>query len=464
VYGDNNYTPHVNDITLHQSLFFTERVSLEGNIINIAKCLGLTDVQISKQNFSFLCDYSLIRNIKSYSIPINTGIGCKMNCSFCSVSNSDQTNKSINALEKELDYLFKQGCKYFFVENHSFCTDYSFINAFASLLINKYSNIDYVWSFWGSVEFLKKYDDSLCELLVATKLVRIEIGMESTSERILQEFGLKHNTNDVKDILCKFHHKGIKSFQINIIIGSQLENKHSKETTEKFITEIYELIPGIIDFQFSYFYLDNHAKIKYQYGNEIESIDYSKGSRKRNCFYSSKTLPKGELIILKTNLVKLAYRRMAASIYKMSVSDRYYQMDLANKGIISQVNMNFLSKGSTGKNHSMKQNNPFLLNSWEIFDDKEKYTSIILSPVTDINGEKILIYDPLLAKEGTNSFIRLKNGQEIIYDLAKTNNYNIKNMIAELIKSKIVKEESEILSFLKMLEQYDFLFYAKVFN
>jgi hypothetical protein len=447
----------------YKYFLFSEKINIKNNILNLMDCIELNHILRSKQ-VPFKCDYSLIPNIKKYTIPINIGFGCHLSCSFCSIANTIQYNKSINIVEEELDYLFEQGCKYFFVQNHSFCTNINFIETFCDLLINKYSNIDYMWSFWGNIESLMKYDNSLCKLLVRSKLSRIELGVESACEKILHEFRLNHNIEEIKNLIRKFYSQNLKSFQINLIIGSHLEDSISLEKNMHLIKELYESFPGVIDFQFNYFYLDNNSQIaKCVNGNK--SADYSKGNRKKYCFYPSYNLRRGEIMEAKDKLVRSVLKNMESSIKKMSVQDRYFQEELTRYGILSQVHINYLSKGSTATTYFAKKNNPFCYNSWDISDDIKSYTPIILSPIIDINGNKALTISPLLAQDKNNPFILLNKLQEQICDLLKTNNYTILEIIHKLrnINKGDIKE-NEFFSFLDMLEFYNLLFYTKIFN
>jgi hypothetical protein len=448
----------------YKYFLFSEKIDIENNILNLIDCLELNHILVSKRIFSFKCDYRLIPNIKKYTVPINIGLGCCLNCSFCSIANTIQHNKLIHVIEEELDYLFEQGCKYFFIQNHSFCTNINFIETFCNLLINKYSNVDYMWSFWGNIESLMKYDNSLCKSLVRSKLARIELGVESACEKILHEFRLNHNIKEVKDIIRKFYNQNLKSFQINLIIGNPLEDSISIEKNAHLIKELYESFPGVIDFQFNYFYLDNDSQITKRV-NGYKSIDYSKGNRKKDCFYPSYNLSRGEIMEAKDKLVRTVLKNMKSSIKKMSVQDRYFQEELTSYGILSQIHINYLSKGSTATNYSAKKNNPFYYNSWDILDDIKSYTPIILSPIIDSNGNKALVFPLLLTQDSNVSFVFLNKLQEQICNLLKTNNYTISEIIYKLknINNGNINE-NEFFSFLEMLEFHDLLFYTKIFN
>ena len=454
--------------TNNNYFLFSEKMNVEQNIQNLITRLNIGK-NILRSFFSLECDYKLLgNNINKYIIPINVGTGCCLKCSFCSIADTRVFNKSIKTIEKELDYLFSKGCKYFFIQNHSFCTDLAFVEKVCRLLISKYSDMNYVWSFWGNIEMLKNYGEFLCELLIKSKLTRIELGVESVCENISQDFGLLHNVEDVENVIRKFYDLNLKSYQINLIIGSQFEDSLSIDRTINFIKDMYNLFPGIIDFQINYFYFDNNNRIEEDINN-IENVDYSLGYRKKDCFYSSNTLSAEQIRELKCKIIERMLKYMKSSISKMSIRDRYSQLYLKEYGIYSQVYIVYLLNESTSIIYSRKKKNSLYLNSWEIYDDIKQYSPILLSPIIDINNSinscKMIAFSPLLASSNDKPVIILTKQQEQICSMLKSGDYNISDILTTL---NIGKQEAtinkEFFDFLHKLEIHDLILYVKDFN
>jgi Fe-S oxidoreductase len=453
--------------TNNNYFLFSEKIDIEQNIKNLLARLNIGK-NILRSIFSLECDYKLLgANIKKYIIPINVGAGCRMRCSFCSIADTHVFYKSIKTIEKELDYLFSKGCNYFFIQNHSFCMDLAFVAKVCRLLISKYSNMNYVWSFWGNIEILKSYDKSLCELLIKSKLTRIELGVESVCEKISQDFGLLHNVEDVESVIRKFYNLNLKSYQINLIIGSQFEDSFSIDRTINFIKDIYNLFPGIIDFQINYFYFDNNNRTC-EGVTDIEKIDYSLGYRKKDCFHSSNTLSIEQIRESKCKIIEHMLKYMKSSISRMSIRDRYSQLYLKEYGIYSQIYIVYLLNESTSMIYTRKKKNSLYLNSWEIYDDIKQYSPILLSPVIDINtvnSYKIIAFSPLLVSSNDKPAIILTKQQEQICSMLKAGFYNISEILTTLnMENEETTIEKELFDFLHKLEIHDLLLYVKKFN
>lgn len=385
-------------------------------------------------------NFSLYENCTEKSILINIGSGCKGECAFCNISDSQSVFRNIESIIAEIKSLLDIGVKYFHIANHNFSSDHSFIETFCKEIKKIVQEYDFYWSCFIIPGFFRNNID-LFPLMVEANLGKIEIGCESGSENILNDFNLKHSNSDVEKIINEAICAGVPVIGCHFIIGSKNENTTSLNETKEFIMKILDFSSSLCDIYIhSYFpEKDLHDRIYYDVikkrhgfisnSNDLDILDLNKF---RKTIFQSVSSKRKELAGRLP--LKILYKHYQLSKYKIKTQVFSYYI------IKSLLITFFIRKESTGNG---------IFFSWEITDSIDNYTPIYYDP-TYIQLEEL--------KEDYSNLNRI-----ILYYLKKHLTVGELIGIIQKITGNTIGK-SYIIQFLKELESGKKLFYSKYLN
>jgi radical SAM superfamily enzyme YgiQ (UPF0313 family)/GT2 family glycosyltransferase/Tfp pilus assembly protein PilF len=182
---------------------------------------------------------------------MNTSRGCPFNCSFCSVCSiwgKKYTYFSAERIVQDIEYLITHfGAKGIYFREDNFTVNRKRLEKFCNLLIEK--KIDIKWACETRVNTI---DDEIVELMYRAGARAFYFGVESGSQRILDELHKGITLDEIKDAFRVCHQYQIKT-AASIIVGVPGETDFDRTMTEDLLREIaptliwYNVFVGIPD-------------------------------------------------------------------------------------------------------------------------------------------------------------------------------------------------------------------------
>lgn len=239
---------------------------------SLENCAGLAYLNVHELRLS--PKRSLIRDLDQLSIPrrkeltfeddgdvsgaLVTGRGCAGNCAFCcegslaSAGDKRVRLRSISQCLEEIDYLVKElGLRYITIVDDSFVIVPERVREFCRGMIDRYGG-EVKWYCEARADALDKTED-LLPLMIGAGLIRIQLGGESGSQRILDAYRKGTTVAQLRRVAVRAHECGLLSCYINFIIGGAFETAESFRETRDLACELMELSPGCVSVGYSYF-------------------------------------------------------------------------------------------------------------------------------------------------------------------------------------------------------------------
>lgn len=189
--------------------------------------------------------YSLDDNVTFNHI--STGRGCIGRCAFCFEGTKKRNMLRIRPIDdviEEIDYVVNNLGQYKYI---TFVDDTFILNRQRTELICKHLKDNYggniKWFCEARVDVLSKHVD-LLPILKDAGLIRIQLGGESGSQKILDAYNKKMRIPDLKNIVKKIYKNGISSVYINYIIGGAFESIETFKETLDLAIELLNIAPG----------------------------------------------------------------------------------------------------------------------------------------------------------------------------------------------------------------------------
>jgi len=166
--------------------------------------------------------------VGDYHFGIITSKGCPERCAYCiipSLSSKWRAMKPELVIEQIKD-LLKLGVKKFDFHDDNFFVDLKRVDKILDLIIQ--DNLKFRW--WGEarIDYVLKMDDEFLAKLKRCGLVRLYLGAESGSDRILELIDKKLNVEMIKKVNLKLKKAGIIpefTFMANFPTETKLETK-----------------------------------------------------------------------------------------------------------------------------------------------------------------------------------------------------------------------------------------------
>lgn len=423
----------------------------------IQKIFNTKISNFSLQDYEFQPDWKIISELETYSIEIITAWGCGRSCNFCLLSNSDVITRRLNSIKSEIDYLLKQGISLFHIKNHNFLANKNHVIEVTRIISEMQQERNFFWSFF----IIPEYANNINNIFKTTNIARVEIGVETFLKDIAENLNISTDFQQIEKLINILLLLSVPSISINLIIGSNAESNATLEQTLKYANDIFNIGYGFIEFSFSYYYPIKYLKDKNNYE------ETRKGILKRNCLVKSDYLTIKELAVIKMNFVRIITIWQKKSIKSLTQKQRLFHFLLNDNGISTQYFLYFLSKSSTAKIYDLKKTNPFIKSSWEIQQEILSYYPVIAGVLSkNENGEFIFVTDSLFADENQMQII-LNDKELFLVELAS------QRLRLELIVNRYMLKynnlensvlNNEVIHFYKKLENYDLLFFTKIFE
>lgn len=196
------------------------------------------------------------RDLNFHGNPINgseniiTSRGCPFFCTFCYEGRRIKVRRRSpeNVLE-EIEFLLKNRNMYYLAildDVFTMSTKHVFqICDGIRSLQDKYHR--FFWFCEGRADILCKHPKML-ESMQKAGLIRLQIGVETGSQKVLDAYNKKLTIEEVRDCVGLCYEHDILSVVGNFIIGGALESLRTLEQSIDFACELMEIAPGCYDF------------------------------------------------------------------------------------------------------------------------------------------------------------------------------------------------------------------------
>lgn len=197
---------------------------------------------------------------KDSIIPVMmAGRGCTGRCAFCYEGGQNRLGRrlrlhSTQRCIEEFDYLsreLKRGSEYLCILDDTFVADTKRLREVCKELIKRYDG-KIKWFCEARVDTLAKCPD-LLPLMIEAGLIRIQIGGESGSQRILDIYQKGTTLEQMSSVVEQAKIHGLLSMYVNFIIGGAYETRDSYRLTRDFALKLLQLAPGCVSVGCSFF-------------------------------------------------------------------------------------------------------------------------------------------------------------------------------------------------------------------
>jgi anaerobic magnesium-protoporphyrin IX monomethyl ester cyclase len=189
----------------------------------------------------------LIKEPKSNILQIITGRGCPFNCTFCveGIMGKHYRFRSPESVLQEIRHLIGDEQRvYLSILDDTFLVDRGRVETIAKSLIDEYGDSKrIVWFCEGRVDFICRNSD-LFPLLREAGLVRIQIGIESGNQEVLDLYRKGITVADIETAVSILCDADIPSIFGNFIIGGPNENPRTIKDSINLAKRLVALAPG----------------------------------------------------------------------------------------------------------------------------------------------------------------------------------------------------------------------------
>lgn len=184
--------------------------------------------------------------------PIVTGRGCPYNCIFCfkGAHGNKYRYRSAEKVVEEIIIAVEQfGFTVINILDDTFVADVERAKKICKKLIDyqKLSKKKIFIYCEARVDILSKNFD-LLELMAQCGFERIQIGIESGSQKMLDVYDKKIKLEQITEVVKKCYELNIASVVGNFIIGGPGETKGTIEESIRFAEKLIDIAPGMIEF------------------------------------------------------------------------------------------------------------------------------------------------------------------------------------------------------------------------
>lgn len=175
-------------------------------------------------------------------LPVRTSFGCPNNCAFC-ISSKCKEVKVLSAkssVKQIIRLSRKYNTKYFMFLNNYFNISRSYAKEFCEELIRQKADI-----LWSDCAYENNLDYELLKLMKESGCVRLILGFETGSQRLLDDMGKKIDLHHLAEVLRWSDELGIWN-GIEVIVGLPNEGYSDLDETllflnnnESYIDELY---------------------------------------------------------------------------------------------------------------------------------------------------------------------------------------------------------------------------------
>jgi len=179
-----------------------------------------------------------------------TSKGCPYHCAFCfeGIRGHGYRMRSVEDVIKEVEYLLvERNMRYLLIMDNLFTFDINRtleITKHFTRLQKKHHNFG--WYCEGRANILKK-NPNLIREMIDSGLLRLQIGIESGSETVLNHYEKALTLDDIRDTVKLCYDAGLASIVGNFIVGGPFETEDTIRQSINFAKELLESAPGCLD-------------------------------------------------------------------------------------------------------------------------------------------------------------------------------------------------------------------------
>lgn len=210
-------------------------------------------------------DYVYLDDFSKYALPRNEDVldyyerpllsvittrGCPYRCAFC-FEGGNSKNLRMRPAEDvlaEIEERLKRSQipRYLFFCDDTFTTNPVRLKKILAGLKQLREKYNFVWFCEGHPGFLVKHLELIGEM-VDSGMVRMQIGMESGVDEVLDAYGKQARPADIKKVVERCYEVGLPQLTGNYIIGGAFETAETLAETTKKALELLDLAPGMLD-------------------------------------------------------------------------------------------------------------------------------------------------------------------------------------------------------------------------
>lgn len=183
-------------------------------------------------------------------LSIISARGCPYRCAFCFEGgcSKDLRSRPVTDVLTELDYRLatRDGPTYVLFQDDTFTTSATRLDALLDGLRRLRGKYDFVWFCEGHASFFDRYPDAM-RAMVGSGMVRMQIGMESGSQKVLDAYDKRITPLLVRKVAELAWEAGLPQLAGNFIIGGAFEDRETLAATERFLLSLVRDFPGLIE-------------------------------------------------------------------------------------------------------------------------------------------------------------------------------------------------------------------------
>lgn len=210
-------------------------------------------------------DYVYLDDFSKYALPRNEDVldyherpllsvittrGCPYRCAFCFEGGNSKKLRMRPAEDVlgEIEERLKRSQipRYLFFCDDTFTTNPVRLKKILAGLKGLRKKYNFVWFCEGHPGFLVKHLELIGEM-VDSGMVRMQIGMESGVDTVLDAYGKQARPADIKKVVESCYNVGLPQLTGNYIIGGAFESAKTLAETTKKALELLDLAPGMLD-------------------------------------------------------------------------------------------------------------------------------------------------------------------------------------------------------------------------
>lgn len=286
-------------------------------------------------------DRNMLVDPQQYSGNLISGRGCPYHCAFCFEGTTGNTYRALSA-ERTMNEIallvdeFKY--PYFSFADDTFIANRRRAREVCEMIIDRYGEYPpFGWYCEGRVDILSGHPE-LLQLMKRAGLVRIQIGVESGDQEILDLYDKKITLEQIEQVVSACVKADIVSIFANFIIGGPFETEARVERSIDFARHLCDLAPGRMECYSTYLspfpgtgIYENPAK----FGLRPVDQDLETGESMTYPFYETNELDKWQVMNLKSRFDSSISRKMEALVETVPKSLIDQHVEAYKKGMKS---------------------------------------------------------------------------------------------------------------------------------
>ena len=185
------------------------------------------------------------------SLNLMTGRGCPFHCAFCHEGAHTRSVRfrSVDNVLAEVDGFLKHWDDdelYIMFTDDTFTLNTDRVKKICDGLIKRRENYNFKFFCEGHVHTLYK-NPEMISYLVAAGCVRIQLGIEAGTAKVLQAYGKNTSPEEILEVVRLCRDAGIREVYVNIILGGANFNRNTFEADKKFVRKLLEESQGVVE-------------------------------------------------------------------------------------------------------------------------------------------------------------------------------------------------------------------------